>query len=143
MLALRRLEDITCRSFSGIEKFLQVPNEKFSCVKNFANSFLAEILGTLFGIAVMCLLTIAIVFRQSITVLLYFKLGFHPFDRQSCEDYETIDITFVYSERYEDFIMKKSKILEKFVVCYTTKHLVSGILGILTLETQFTIASTF
>lgn len=27
---------------------------------------------------------------------------------------------------YEDFIMKKSKILEKFVVCYTTKHFVPG-----------------
>lgn len=33
ILALKRLEDITCRSFSGIEKFLQVPNEKFTCLK--------------------------------------------------------------------------------------------------------------
>ncbi|CAC5413810.1 unnamed protein product [Mytilus coruscus] len=128
ILALKRLEDITCKSFDGIEKFLQVPDEKFTCVNNFAKSFVAEILGTLFGIAAMCLLTIAIVFWQSIKVLLYFKFGFHPFDRQSNEDYETIDITFVYSKMYEDFIKEKSKILQKFVVCYTTKHFVPGYL---------------
>lgn len=39
ILALKRLEGITCRSLNGIEKFLQIPYEKFTCVKNFANSF--------------------------------------------------------------------------------------------------------
>ncbi|XP_063425436.1 toll-like receptor 7 [Mytilus trossulus] len=126
ILVLKKLDDIRCRSFNGIEKFLKVPNEKFTCAKTFAKSFVAEIVGTLVGIAAMCLLTIAIVFRQSIRVLLYFKFGFHTFDRQFFEDYETIDITFVYSKMYEDFIKKKSKVLEKFVVCYSTEHFVPG-----------------
>ncbi|CAG2204919.1 unnamed protein product [Mytilus edulis] len=126
ILVLKQLDDITCRSFNRIEKFLQVPNEKFTCAKTFAKSFVAEIVGTLVGIAAMCLITIAIVFRQSIRVLLYFKFGFHTFDRQFFEEYETIDITFVYSKMYEDFIKKKSKVLEKFVVCYSTEHFVPG-----------------
>ncbi|CAC5378868.1 unnamed protein product [Mytilus coruscus] len=126
ILTLRRLKDITCRSTNGIERFLKVADKSFICTKNDVESYISEIVGAVLGMAAMCLLTITIIFRQTIKILLYVKCGFHPFDRKTCEDYETIDITFIYSKEFEHFISEKSKILTECNICYSNRDFIPG-----------------
>ncbi|XP_071159538.1 toll-like receptor 5 [Mytilus edulis] len=126
ILTLRRLKDITCRSSNGIERFLKVADKRFICTKNDVESFISEIIGAVLGMAAMCLLTLTIIFRQTIKVLLYVKFGFHPFDRKTCKDYETIDITFIYSKKFEHFILENSKILQECNICYSNIDFIPG-----------------
>ena len=96
-------DKITCNTEERLaHKLIDVPDEEFVC-KQIPNTLGIVAAFTVFFVIIVLCVALLSVYRFEVKVLMYYYLGFHPFDNYFSDNLEILDLAVIYPGSDEDW----------------------------------------